>query len=97
MRISEKKQSSLDITLEDDSECVCEIENIKCDIQKLKNQSLEIDGQISVLEKLIAEVQLTEVEVIWKRVVILNQGDSFGELALIDSRSGKRAARIVCT
>ena len=29
--------------------------------------------------------------------MILNQGDSFGELALIDSRSGKRAARIVCT
>jgi CRP-like cAMP-binding protein len=27
----------------------------------------------------------------------LNAGDSFGELALIDSRQGRRAARIVCT
>ena len=28
-------------------------------------------------------------------MAILNQGQSFGELALIDSRKGKRAARIV--
>ena len=83
--------------MEDDQECVLEIEDIKFNINKLKKQAEEIDDQISVLEKLIADVQLTEIEVIWKRVVILNQGDSFGELALIDSRSGKRAARIVCT
>ena len=83
--------------MEDDQECVLEIEDIKQDIQKLRKQVEKINEQISVLEKLIAEAQLTEVEVIWKRVVILNQGDSFGELALIDSRSGKRAARIVCT
>ena len=83
--------------MEDDQECILEIEDIKYDIIKLKKKAEEIDAQISVLEKLISDVQLTEVEVIWKRVVILNQGDSFGELALIDSRSGKRAARIVCT
>ena len=83
--------------MEDDQECILEIEDIKYDIIKLKKKAEEIDAQISVLEKLISDVQLTEVEVIWKRVVILNQGDSFGELALIDSRSGKRAARMVCT
>ncbi len=30
-------------------------------------------------------------------MAILNEGESFGELALIDSRHGKRAARIVST
>ena len=30
-------------------------------------------------------------------MAFLNVGEGFGELALIDSRKGKRAARIICT
>lgn len=52
---------------------------------------------MKILKSSIANAQLLEIETVWKRVVVLNQGDSFGELALIDSKSGKRAARIVCT
>jgi hypothetical protein len=42
-------------------------------------------------------LNLNDHEYIFKRVAILNEGESFGELALIDSRHGKRAARIVST
>lgn len=40
-------------------------------------------------------MQLTETQYTFKRVAVLKAGDSFGELALIDSKSGQRAARIV--
>ena len=45
----------------------------------------------------MSSIVLTEMETIWKRVATLKAGDSFGELALIDSKKGVRAARIVCT
>ena len=44
----------------------------------------------------MSSIVLTELETIWKRVATLKAGDSFGELALIDSKKGVRAARIVC-
>lgn len=43
------------------------------------------------------KLNLNDHDYIFKRVAILNAGESFGELALIDSRKGKRAARIVST
>ena len=42
-------------------------------------------------------INLNENETVFKRVAFLNIGEGFGELALIDSRRGKRAARIICT
>ena len=42
----------------------------------------------------IQSAVLSEQETIWNRVVILKQGDSFGELALMDTKKGRRFARI---
>jgi hypothetical protein len=53
-------------------------------------------AKIDKCEQILANLCLTEVEVLWNRVAILREGSSFGELALID-RKGLRAARIVCT
>ena len=55
------------------------------------------NDKIVQVQREIDAIQIVEVETIYKRVAHLYEGDSFGELALIDSRKGVRAARIVCT
>jgi hypothetical protein len=65
-------------------------------IREIKREMSEINQRLSQHEQCIAELCLSEVEIVWNRVAVLKQGMSFGELALID-RKGLRAARIVCT
>lgn len=59
-----------------------EVEDSNAAIQENKNK--------------MSAINLSEMETNFKRVVILHSGDSFGELALIDSKKGVRAASIVC-
>lgn len=56
-----------------------------------------LEANIEECQAILSSIVLTELETIWKRVATLKAGDSFGELALIDSKKGVRAARIVCT
>ena len=56
-----------------------------------------LETSVEQCQAILSSIVLTELETIWKRVATLKAGDSFGELALIDSKKGVRAARIVCT
>ena len=56
----------------------------------------ESSATIKDFKNKMSEISLSETETDFKRVVVLHPGDSFGELALIDSRKGVRAATITC-
>jgi len=63
--------------------------------QKLKDYIIDLHSKIEECEVKIGSIKLSNYEMIYKRVAVLREGDSFGELALIDSKKGTRAARIV--
>lgn len=63
---------------------------------ELVEEISNLEHKIVECQKFISSVVLTEFETIWKTVAQLKQGQSFGELALMDQKNGLRAARIVC-
>ena len=56
----------------------------------------EVQTKIKRLQVELNENSISEYKTTFRRVVTLKAGDSFGELALIDSRKGQRAATITC-
>ena len=56
----------------------------------------ESNALVKDLKEQVKGISLAQTETKFKRVLTLKAGDSFGELALIDSRKGVRAATITC-
>ena len=82
-----------DSKLNETEETINLFEDYKNLLDKIKN----IYVNIQEYENKINSINVNDNEFVFKRVVHLNEGEGFGELALIDSRRGKRAARITCT
>lgn len=85
--LSEQHQAMIDGDLAEDQKNI------------LISMMLEVEESSAVIKNIrnkLSEISLSETQTNFKRVVVLHAGDSFGELALIDSRKGVRAATITC-